>query len=206
LKSCGVSIIAGKALSRTNNRRPKRKLKFLKPAGGSACYLEKGNIVFSPARAAASGYAAMYKRIVIPTDGSDLSRAAAQAGVAFAGEQSAEVLGIFVAPEFVNPIYVEMIPPSEAEYKAALTRIGQAYLDEIRDDVLAAGLSFTGFIEFSDSPSHEIVALAEAHRCDLIFMGSHGHSGLGQLLLGSVTSKVLATCRIPVLVYRTPRP
>jgi nucleotide-binding universal stress UspA family protein len=146
----------------------------------------------------------MYKRIVIPTDGSDLSKAAAQAGVAFAREQGAEVLGIFVAPEFVNPIYVEMIPPSEAEYKDTLKRIGQGYLDGIRDDALAAGLKFTGFIEFSDSPAHEIVVLAETHRCDLIFMGSHGRSGLGQLLLGSVTSKVLATCHIPVLVYRAP--
>jgi nucleotide-binding universal stress UspA family protein len=148
----------------------------------------------------------MYKRIVIPTDGSDLAKAAARAGVAFAREQDAEVLGIFVAPEFVNPIYVEMIPPNEAEYKDMLSRIGRAYLDEIRDDALAAGLRFTGFIEFSDSPSHEIVALAESHRCDLIFMGSHGRSGLGQLLLGSVTSKVLAACRVPVLVYRAPGP
>jgi nucleotide-binding universal stress UspA family protein len=48
----------------------------------------------------------------------------------------------------------------------------------------------------------EIVRVAQETHCDLIFMGSHGRSGLGQLLLGSVTTRVLATCQIPVLVYR----
>jgi nucleotide-binding universal stress UspA family protein len=46
------------------------------------------------------------------------------------------------------------------------------------------------------------VAVAEAQQCDLIFMGSHGRSGWGQLLLGSVTNKVLSHTTRPVLVHR----
>jgi nucleotide-binding universal stress UspA family protein len=144
----------------------------------------------------------MYKRILIPTDGSDLSKAAARAGVEFAKDQRAEVYGIFVAPSYANPIYVEMVPPTEQEYKDLLRRKGLEYLGEIEEAATAAGLSFFGFIEFSDSAAGEIVRAAETYHCDLIFMGSHGRSGLGQLLLGSVTSRVLATCQIPVLVYR----
>lgn len=144
----------------------------------------------------------MYKRILIPTDGSDLAMAAARAGMEFAKEQRAEVIGIFVAPTYTNPVYVEMVPPSEQEYKDLLRRTGQAYLDEIQEAASAAGLQFSGLIEFSDSAAGEIVRSAEAHHCDLIFIGSHGRSGLSQLLLGSVTTKVLATCLIPVLVYR----
>jgi nucleotide-binding universal stress UspA family protein len=144
----------------------------------------------------------MYKRILIPTDGSELSKAAARAGVEFAKEQRAEVYGVFVAPQYVNPIYVEMVPPTEAEYKDLLRRKGQEYLDEIQVAATAAGLKSFGFIEFSDSAATEIVRIAEETHCELIFMGSHGRSGLGQLLLGSVTSRVLATCQIPVLVYR----
>lgn len=144
----------------------------------------------------------MYKRILIPTDGSDLAKAAARAGVEFASDQRAEVYAIFVAPQYVNPIYVEMVPPTEAEYKDLLRRKGQEYLDEIQEAAAAAGLQNFGFIEFSDSPAMEIVRVAEEYHCDLIFMGSHGRSGLGQLLLGSVTTRVLATTQIPVLVYR----
>jgi nucleotide-binding universal stress UspA family protein len=168
-------------------------LSFLKPGTVPAAKL-KGE--------SARGSTAMYKRILIPTDGSDLSKAAARDGVEFAQEQRADVVGIFVAPEFANPIYVEMIPPTEAEYKDALIKTGRQYLSEIEQAANAAGLPFLGFIEFSTSPAMEIVRVAEENRCDLIFMGSHGRSGLGQVLLGSVTSRVLATCQIPVLVYR----
>jgi len=46
------------------------------------------------------------------------------------------------------------------------------------------------------------VDTAKAQKCDLIVMGSHGRGGIGQLLLGSVTHKVLTHCHIPVLVHR----
>ena len=55
---------------------------------------------------------------------------------------------------------------------------------------------------FSESAALKIVDVAENNACDLIFMGSHGRSGWGQLLLGSVTNKVLSHSRIPVLVHR----
>ena len=48
----------------------------------------------------------------------------------------------------------------------------------------------------------KIVEVAAERHCDLIFMGSHGRSGWGQLLLGSVTNKVLSHSKIPVLVHR----
>jgi nucleotide-binding universal stress UspA family protein len=47
-----------------------------------------------------------------------------------------------------------------------------------------------------------IAAIADKGKFDLVVMGSHGHSALGQLLLGSVTNEVLARCKAPVLVVR----
>ena len=47
-----------------------------------------------------------------------------------------------------------------------------------------------------------VVQAAEEHGCDLIFIGSHGRSGLSRLLLGSVTAKVLSLAKTAVLVYR----
>ena len=54
-------------------------------------------------------------------------------------------------------------------------------------------------------PIHaEILAAAQRHGCDLIFMASHGRKGLGGLLLGSETQRVLTHGALPVLVYREP--
>ena len=147
----------------------------------------------------------MYNKILIPTDGSPISNAAAHAGVAFAKQNQAEVTAIFVSPTYQYPIYVEMIPPNfptEDEFKASMREAGEKYLAGIRREAEAAGVKFSGFTTFSDLPAKEIVHAAESAGCDLIFMGSHGRSGWGQALLGSVTSKVLSICQIPVLVYR----
>jgi nucleotide-binding universal stress UspA family protein len=147
----------------------------------------------------------MYKKILIPTDGSPMSEAAAKAGVEFAKQLGAEVVGLFVAPEYQFPVFVEIIPPTfptEDEYKDSMRKAGDMYLRTIREAAAAEGLPFGGMVVFCDATAQEIVRTAEKQGCDLIFMGSHGRSGWGQALLGSVTNKVLSSCRIPVLVYR----
>lgn len=148
----------------------------------------------------------LYDRVLIPTDGSTISTLAAQAGIEFAKALNAETVGIYIAAEYALPIYGETIPPDYVtidEYKATSRKVGETILKPIEDAAHAAGLKFTGIITFSDSPAKQIVEAAEKNDCDLIFMGSHGRGGLGQLLLGSVTTKVLSSCQIPVLVYRS---
>lgn len=147
----------------------------------------------------------MFKKILIPTDGSTLATNAAQAGVEFAKQCQAEVVGVFVAPDYHYPIGVEIIPPSyptEEEYKASIARTGEAYLEGVRKAATESGLKYNSAIVYSEQTAQKIVEIAQQQQCDLIFIGSHGRSGLGQLLLGSVTSKVLALCDIPVFVYR----
>jgi nucleotide-binding universal stress UspA family protein len=151
----------------------------------------------------------MYKRMLIPTDGSAFSRSVVLAGVEFASQIKAEVVGLFVAPEFQLPIYVEVLPPSypsDKEYRESMQKAGERYLDVIKNPTEAAGLTFSGRIEFSDLTAKTIVHVAQESGCDLIFMGSHGRSGWGQLLLGSVTAKVMHNCEIPVLVHRIKHP
>jgi nucleotide-binding universal stress UspA family protein len=151
----------------------------------------------------------MYQKILIPTDGSSMSTAATRAGVALARELGAEIMCIFVAPEYQYPIYVDMIPPNyptEEDHKASMRKVGEDYLAEIQKAAAEGVPKVSSLIVFSDSPAGQIVEAAEENHCDLIFIGSHGRSGWGQLLLGSVTAKVLATCQIPVLVYRSKRP
>lgn len=147
----------------------------------------------------------MYKKILIPTDGSELSAIAAQAGIEFAKQNGGEVVGVYVPPEYQYPVSMEIIPPnypSEEEYEAALRKTGDGYLAPMRKAAEAAGVRYSEVVEFSNRTAEKIVQLAEQKDCDMIFIGSHGRGGLGQLLLGSVTTKVLSLCQIPVLVYR----
>lgn len=147
----------------------------------------------------------MYKKILITTDGSAVSRHTACAGVKFAHQMGADVLALFVAPAYQYPVYVEIIPPSypiEEDYLAQMQRVGREHLASILAAAAQCGLRHEGMTAFSDTTAQKIVDVAEEQRCDLIFMGSHGRSGWGQLLLGSVTNKVLSHTTKPVLVHR----
>ncbi len=147
----------------------------------------------------------MYRKILITTDGSAVSSKTACAGVQFAAQLGAEVLVLFVAPEYQYPIYVEIIPPSypsEEEYRAAMRRAGQEHTQDVVDSCAKRNIPCEALTVFHESAAAKIVDAAQQHGCDLIFMGSHGRSGWGQLLLGSVTNKVLQHSRIPVLVHR----
>ena len=147
----------------------------------------------------------MYRKILIATDGSAVSQHTACAGVKFAQQMGAEVLALFVAPDYQYPVYVEIIPPSypsEKEYGEQMRRQGQDYMGKIMRSAENAGLKHACMTAFSDSAALKIVEVAEQEGCDLIFMGSHGRSGWGQLLLGSVTNKVLSHTTKPVLVHR----
>jgi len=147
----------------------------------------------------------MYRKILITTDGSAVSKSTACAGVHFARQMGAEVLVLFVAPEYQYPVYVEIIPPSypiEEEYIATMRRTGLEHTRPMIETAAKANLVHTALVEFANSPAAMIVEVAEREHCDLIFMGSHGRSGWGQLLLGSVTNKVLSHTQKPVLVHR----
>jgi nucleotide-binding universal stress UspA family protein len=147
----------------------------------------------------------MYQKILITTDGSTVSQHTACAGVKFARQMGAEVLALFVAPDYQYPVYVEIVPPaypSEEEYVQQMRRLGEEYMGSIMRAAEGCGLKHTCMTAFSDAAALKIVDVAEEQHCDLIFMGSHGRSGWGQLLLGSVTNKVLSHTTKPVLVHR----
>lgn len=147
----------------------------------------------------------MYRKILITTDGSTVSKHTACAGVRFAQQMGAEVLALFVAPEYQFPVYVEIVPPaypSEDEYFEAMRRVGADHLRSIQDKCATCSLNCETLVEFSDATAQKICDVAEERGCDLIFIGSHGRSGWGQVLLGSVTNKVLSHTAKPVLVHR----
>jgi nucleotide-binding universal stress UspA family protein len=147
----------------------------------------------------------MFSRILIPTDGSPASAATTLAGMRFARKLGAEVVGVFVAPEFRYPIYIQTMPPcylSDEEYRLSMRTVGETYLNEMRKTAAEAGVPFSGEMLFSDAVAKSLIDTAQQRRCDLIFIGSHGRGGWQQALLGSVTMKVVSASPVPVLVYR----
>lgn len=145
----------------------------------------------------------MYKRILIPTDGSTVAEHAVPAAIELARACQAEVVALSVAvPETVfQSIEGAMVvdPGRQAE---VLLDHARAHAEAVATRARAAGISADALAKLSYHPADTIVDTAREQACDLIFMGSHGRRGVSLLLAGSVTQAVLASAPVPVVVLR----
>jgi nucleotide-binding universal stress UspA family protein len=149
----------------------------------------------------------MFKNILIPTDGSAMSQRAIERGVRLAREQKAGVTALWVGPVWEPNLYAydKDVPPgfvSPRQHKAHVKKIGDRRLDKVREAAASARVRCKCLCVEGVFPYLEIIKAAERNHCDLIVMASHGRRGVSRLLLGSVTSKVLAHANVPVLVCR----
>jgi nucleotide-binding universal stress UspA family protein len=145
----------------------------------------------------------MFKHILIPTDGSDLSRKAVLYGVRLAKESGAKVTGLTVAePYRVATMDTILIPVDEGDYEEQSRVLSEKAMEQVKMAAQAAGVPCETVREVNDQPYRAIIDAAQALQCDLIVMASHGRRGISALLLGSETAKVLTHSTIPVLVYR----
>jgi nucleotide-binding universal stress UspA family protein len=145
----------------------------------------------------------MFKHILIPTDGSDLSRKAILYGVRLAKESGAKVTGLTVAePYRVATMDTVLIPVDEGDYEEQSRLLTDKAMEQVKMAADAAAVPCETIREVNDQPYRAIIDAAQALQCDLIVMASHGRRGISALLLGSETAKVLTHSTIPVLVYR----
>lgn len=147
----------------------------------------------------------MFKHILVPTDGSDLSTETARRAISFAHEISARITFFFAKPEYPISFYGEgaLIDPTTPERFAEMADLqAKDILNRCAAMAKDAGVESGSSALTADIPYEGIIAAADAGGCDLIFMASHGRRGLSGLLLGSETQKVLTHSKIPVLVYR----
>ena len=143
----------------------------------------------------------MFKHILLPTDGSSLSHVAIQKGVQLAKAINAKITGISVIPEQEYYLYQMQVQVKEETVKQHKVQANRN-LSVIEKEAKDAGVPCDTFCEISDHPYKMIVKIAEKRGCDLIMMASHGRRGVGALLIGSETQRVLTHSKIPVLVYR----
>jgi len=144
----------------------------------------------------------MYKRILVSTDGSEISRKAAASAVALAKSMGAELLAISVKEPFPYSAISEMQPVPPQEFFDAQERIARQRVQGVVDTAKAEGLACQAHTVEALHPWEAILDHAKNQNVDLIVMASHGRRGLSALLLGSETQKVLTHSKIPVLVYR----
>jgi nucleotide-binding universal stress UspA family protein len=146
---------------------------------------------------------AMFKHILIPTDGSELSKMAIQNGVQFAKEAHAKITCITVTPPFhYSGRDALQVSDSMEQYGAEAKLMAERNLAVLKDEASKAGVDYDLVHCTSDHPYEEIVKTAESHHCDVIFQASHGRRGVSALIWGSETQKVLTHSKIPVLVFR----
>jgi nucleotide-binding universal stress UspA family protein len=148
------------------------------------------------------GATAMYKHILLPTDGSDLSKAAIKHGIALAKTIGAEVTAMVVSTP-LNSLVVDPGAVSKAleQYKVLVAEQTAKYLDSVRNDAEKAGVVCNVLCVEHDKPYQAIVDIARQKGCDLVVMASHGLRGISAIL-GSETLKVLTHSSVPILVYR----
>ena len=147
----------------------------------------------------------MFKHILVPTDGSTLSLRAAKNAVRFAKVHGARITAFYAAPEYHPNIAGDYLPANFVPlgvFQKQIKKTAEKYLDQIKKMAKVGGVSCSGLFVSDDSPHDAIIKAAKDRKCDLIFMASHGRSGLAGLLIGSETNKVLTHCKLPVLVYR----
>lgn len=149
----------------------------------------------------------MYKHIMLPVDGSELSLKAEKECIAFAKSIGAKVTVIHVLPHFnlhvsAWPTPKAMITKIEDEHDEETKQVVQKMLADVEERAKAAGVKCDSLLVVGDSPYEAIIENAGKGGCDLIMMASHGRKGVDAVLLGSETVKVLTHTKMPVLVVR----
>ncbi len=147
----------------------------------------------------------MFKHILLPTDGSAISKKAVKRGIDLAKKSGARVTAFHVMPEFklmVDEGITMLSPALKKRFEDEGRARAQKMLDDIAKQARARGVRCSTLCVASDLPYQQIIATARRKKCDLILMASHGRRGLSSLLLGSETAKVLLHTKVPVLVVR----
>jgi len=145
----------------------------------------------------------MFKSILIPTDGSDLSDKAVRQGLELARSLGSKVVAVHVSPPF------HVLAGTPAAFTATREQCEQnaaAFYQEVFERVATMarnlGVTCTCVSCTGEHVWQQIIQAADINGCDAICMASHGRRGFAAVMLGSETAKVLTHTKIPVVVLR----
>jgi nucleotide-binding universal stress UspA family protein len=149
---------------------------------------------------------AMYKHILLPTDGSELSKMAIREGIDLAKALGARVTVVTVTTPFhILSGDPTVIAYTSEQYKKHTVALAGQHIDVAKKIAAVAGVPCEALHVEHEHPYQAIIDTAQNRGCDAILMASHGRRGMSAIVLGSETLKVLTHSIIPVIVYRQPR-
>ena len=147
----------------------------------------------------------MYKRILVATDGTSLSKKAVKSAVSLAALAGAELIAVTIVPRYPQAYFEGAIAMSTDEVgriEKQWADEAQAVVDAVKATATAQGVTARAVTVKSDLVADSVIATAKKYKCDIIVMASHGRRGIKRLLLGSETQHVLTHSPLPVLVLR----
>lgn len=144
----------------------------------------------------------MFKRILVPTDGSDITTKAVNTAVQLAQVHGAQLLTLSVMEPFPYSAVSEIQPVPPQEFIDAQHRVASQRVEAVCAAAAALGQACKGHTVEAVHAWEAILDHAKAEGVDLIVMASHGRRGVAALLLGSETQKVLTHAELPVLVVK----
>ena len=147
----------------------------------------------------------MYKRILVPIDGSTASQRGFDEALALAKRLDASMVLLHVIEYY--PVMMEMATASTwALVTTEMRQHGQRVLEQAHEAAQAAGVASETRLEDAAAARvcDLIVQQAGERKCDLIVMGTHGRRGIAHALIGSDAEQVLRMSPVPVLLVRTP--
>ena len=147
----------------------------------------------------------MYTRILVATDGSELSNKAVTSAIDLAAACNAELIAFQAVPPYPISYFEGGIAIDGAEVdriEGLWTESAMVNVRAIAKTATEKGIKAQAITKRSDVVSNAVIAAAKEHHCDLIVMASHGRRGISRLLLGSETQQVLTHASTAVLVVR----
>ena len=148
----------------------------------------------------------MFKHILLPTDGSDLSDKGVKQTIEMARALGAHITAVHVVHTY-RPLreegyFMPEVAVLREQFEDNAEKHANEVLKPVKDAADRVGVKCDTVVASGDSPYQVIIDQAATSRCDLIMMASHGRHGVQRLLHGSETAKVLSHSSIPVLVLR----
>ena len=142
----------------------------------------------------------MYKKILVPLDGSELSESVLNHVVTIATScQVPEVVLMRVREPLDQGVRIALDPEIAAELDEAYHNEAANYLEKIATTLKRKGIAVKVEV-LSGNPAEEIIKYSQRSGVDLIIMSTHGRSGVSRWVFGSVADKVIRQTEVPVLI------
>ena len=141
----------------------------------------------------------MYRKILLPLDGSPLAEQAFPHAAALAEHFQSKLILLKVLVPLDKNL---SLPPGAVKIAEAATReLANQYLDRVAARIQDKGFHITT-VTVPGRPHEKIVQFAETESVDIVVMCTRGQSGLSRWLMGSVADRVARSVNVPVLLIR----